>query len=263
MAIDNYIVGDETLPPLTILPSNPDELPTKKRSSASSDDERPDGEVNLSSGFGKRLPANLDQLSTKKRSSDSSRAVHLDDAVDVSSNSTGQSVKSKRLTATSHLITQINAADNLNWISAFSRQGNLEGPYYNFEDFTYDDGENLSLINPTWVYYVDGSGFAIHSVSIPFYIALSVLTTDRHRTMPTGLGCTQQLTPVMPARVQLVLPLSQVMVQAWLHVPQDYTPARQRTPRLGLCDSSQIVRDTRPLAPPCLPLIRSLRTHKR
>jgi hypothetical protein len=139
MCIDNYIVGDETLEPLTALPTNPDELPTKKRNSNARRAGHPDGEVNISSNF------------------------------------TGPGIKSRQLSDTSHVVAQTNAADNLNWISAFSRQGNLQGPYYNFENFMYDDGANLPLINPTWVYYIDGSGFAIHSVGVPPHFSPSEL----------------------------------------------------------------------------------------
>jgi len=130
MCIDNYLVGPDTLPPLTALPTNPDELPTKKR----------DGNAR--------------------------HATHLDDGVNIPSNFTGPELKSRQLSSTSHIVAQINAADNLNWISGFSRQSNLEGPYYDFEKFMYDDGANLPLQTTTWVYYIDGSGFALHSVGV-------------------------------------------------------------------------------------------------
>ena len=132
MCIDNYIVGPDTLDPLTVLPTNPDELPTK-------------------------------------RDSNSKRAGDLDDKANIYFNFTGPGVKLRQLTSTSHIVEQTNAADNLNWISAFSRQGNLQGPFYNFENFMYDDGANIPLPTQSWVYYIDGSGFAIHSVGVSLH----------------------------------------------------------------------------------------------
>lgn len=122
MAIDNYIVGDDYLDPLTALPTNYQRRSTK-RSESQRDDE----------------------------------ATFL--------NSTIHEIDSRQLSGSSHIVAQTNAPDNLNWISGLSRQKGLSGQLYDFEDFMYDDGANSPSQPQTWVYYIDGSGFAIHSAS--------------------------------------------------------------------------------------------------
>ncbi|PVH72962.1 hypothetical protein DL98DRAFT_608767 [Cadophora sp. DSE1049] len=124
MAIDNYIVGDENLDPLTTLPTN-----------------------------------------YQRRSTEGSDSQHDDEAA--FANTTMHEVDSRQLSGSSHIVAQTNAPDNLNWISGLSRQKGLSGQLYDFEDFMYDDGANSPSQPQTWVYYIDGSGFAIHAVEFP------------------------------------------------------------------------------------------------
>ena len=132
MAIDNYIVLNDDVGPVT------------------------------------KLPTDADTAFSRKRSNDESQQVDKfqhEEAV-LTFNSTNSKIVSRDLSDTSHIVEQTNGPDNLNWISALCRQGNLEGPFYNFENFMYDDGANRPTVPQSWVYYVDGDGFAIHSVRL-------------------------------------------------------------------------------------------------
>ncbi|KAH7395411.1 hypothetical protein BKA64DRAFT_577524, partial [Cadophora sp. MPI-SDFR-AT-0126] len=120
MAIDNYIVADENLDPVTTLPSN-----------------------------------------YERRSIDEP-VIQKDDELTFFNN-TIHEIDSRQLSASSHIVAQTNAPDNLDWISGLSRQKGLSGQLYDFENFMYDDGANSPPQPETWVYYIDGSGFAIHS----------------------------------------------------------------------------------------------------
>lgn len=68
------------------------------------------------------------------------------------------------LTDKSHVLTQTNAPVNLDWISALSQQTTLTGNYYDFENYLFDDGEAHSVQAVPWIYYIDGTGFALHAV---------------------------------------------------------------------------------------------------
>lgn len=128
MCIDNYVLGDETLEPLTVLPKQAVQRTNEKREESA---QRPN-RTNTSFDFTRQ------RNSTKRL---------LDD--------------------TSHVLEQSNAPEHLKWISGFSRQTSIKGPHHDFENFMFDDGDGLSVINQPWIYYIDPAGFAIHSISLP------------------------------------------------------------------------------------------------
>lgn len=134
MAIDNYLVANDDVDPITVLPKNPDELATKKHTveqSAQTD------------SFGGTYNFTQDQPK-------------------------GLLARATTLSAQSHIVAQTNGPAHLNWLSGLSRQSKLDGNFYNFENYMYDDGANLPLPTQPWAYYIDGSGFAIHSVRVPY-----------------------------------------------------------------------------------------------
>ena len=137
MAIDNFIVANDNVAPLTKLPSIPAE--DIKREQKMDWNTMPAGSIDLLVNISGHDAPFVEYSSAKK----------------------------KRLDPTSHVMRQGNSPDNLKWISGLPFQHNLLGPYLNYEDYIYDDGEGASTILPSWIYYLDGSGFANHAVCSP------------------------------------------------------------------------------------------------
>ena len=65
---------------------------------------------------------------------------------------------------TSHLLEQTNSPDHLKWISGLSRQTGLTGPFYDFENYVYDDQARSTLQFQPFVYVLDHGGFVEHEV---------------------------------------------------------------------------------------------------
>lgn len=133
MAIDNYLVANDDVDPIRILPTDPEEIPIRRRDAAV---HREAAAAGASNAAAKLTPREFASEATI-------------------------------LNSQSHIVAQTNAPAHLNWLFGLSRQSQLDGNFYDFENYMYDDGANLALPTQPWAYFIDGSGFAIHAVRHP------------------------------------------------------------------------------------------------